>query len=45
MCGAVSVTVCYREGEREGNGDVCCSLCYGLLHGGEREGNGDLCCS
>ena len=25
MCAAVSVMVCYMEGEREGIGDVCCS--------------------
>ena len=25
MCAAVSVKVCYRVGETEGNGDVCCS--------------------
>ena len=25
MCAAVSVMVCYREGDTEGNGDVCCS--------------------
>jgi len=25
MGAAVSVMVCYREGEREGNGDGCCS--------------------
>ena len=25
MCAAVSVMVCGRVGEREGNGDVCCS--------------------
>jgi len=25
MCAAVSVMVCYRVGEMEGNGDVWCS--------------------
>jgi len=25
MCAAVSVMVCYRERDREENGDVCCS--------------------
>jgi len=25
MCAAVSVMVCYRVGETEGNDDVCCS--------------------
>jgi len=25
MCAAVSVMVCYRVGDTEGNGDVCCS--------------------
>ena len=25
MCAAVSFMVCYREGERKGNGYVCCS--------------------
>jgi len=25
MCAAVSVMVCYRVGETEGNGNVCCS--------------------
>ena len=34
MCAAVSVKVCYRVGETEGNGDVCCIYRYGLLQGG-----------
>jgi len=25
MCAAISVMVCYTKGEREGNGDECCS--------------------
>ena len=34
MCAAVSVKVCYRVGETEGNGDVCCIYRYGLLQCG-----------
>jgi len=45
MCAAVSVIVCNRAGETEGNGDVAVvsvMVCYRV---GETEGNGNVCCS
>jgi len=42
MCDAVRVMVCYRVGEREGKGDVCCIQGYVCYREEEREGNFDV---
>jgi len=38
MFAAVGLMVCYTMVESAGNGDVCCSLPYCLLHCGEEGG-------